>query len=101
MTDRIEQLRRRRITARLIVCIAALGVVCTSPTFADDAAATRPTLVTLEQLNRETQALYQGLQKSVLRVQVPTTRPVSNTVTQNDNDKRWDRYPQLSPAVRS
>jgi len=82
------------------VRIAALVVSCSSPVVADDVPATRPALVTLEQLNRETQALYQSLQGSVLRVQLPSPRSINNTVAQTDNDKRWDRYPQLSPEVR-
>ena len=52
----------------------------------------------LERLNAECLALYERMQGSVLRVQLPATSPLAGNGLAND--ARFDRYTKLNPDVK-
>src|SRR5829696_7910361 len=90
--------------ARSCLCLlAAVFVTGGAAPAIDDpspAAGTRPLL---EQLTRETQALYGGVQRGVLRVQLPPPRWLDEGAGREasvDQDNPLNKYKGLDPKVR-
>jgi hypothetical protein len=90
---------RLAVAALALACLTAAVAVVTRADPPADAppAPPAPAHPLLDQLNHETQDLYHGLRGSILRVQMPPPRWMSDPAAR---DGHWDRYKNLTPEVR-